>query len=141
MSSQLESSLPSKSFQDRLKDIDHLKPGPEYFEARRKLWLEQTSNHRQRQHPQAVQNLVELLDDPNAVYSRYTWDNSLRKIWKNLSTGAKLKHNFPLNLLIKLLHAAWMRDDTWPPGAIAPDSDDERQAAADAAVGQIPVVP
>jgi hypothetical protein len=25
---------------------------------------------------------------------------------------------------IKIVHAAWLRDNTWPPGAVAPDPDD-----------------
>lgn len=25
---------------------------------------------------------------------------------------------------IKIVHAAWLRDDTWPSGALAPESDD-----------------
>jgi hypothetical protein len=26
---------------------------------------------------------------------------------------------------IKIVHAAWLRDDTWPPGGVAPEPDDE----------------
>ena len=25
---------------------------------------------------------------------------------------------------VKIVHAAWARDNTWPPGAVAPESDD-----------------
>jgi hypothetical protein len=34
-------------------------------------------------------------------------------------------HPFCFLLQIKIIHAAWLRDQTWPAGAIAPEPDDE----------------
>lgn len=40
--------------------------------------------------------------------------------------GGRLKRSLPLTLVIKVIHAGWLRDpDTWPSGAVAPDSDQD----------------
>ncbi|KAF5363420.1 hypothetical protein D9756_000385 [Leucocoprinus leucothites] len=104
-------------------------PGPNYFRARRQLWLTPRSDRGQKikQSPvsSAQKRLVEILQAPEAVYSDSCWRNGIEKAWKGLSKGERLRHRLPLSLTIKVLQASWIRDDTWPAGMRAPESDDE----------------
>ncbi|RDB22551.1 hypothetical protein Hypma_010013 [Hypsizygus marmoreus] len=116
------------TFDDILAAADLPPPGPEFYAARRKLWLTPRSDVQPRASPQGQstsrQRLEQLLSTPNAVQNDYVWNNGVEKVYKNLSAGGRLKRRLPMALIIKILHAAWLRDDTWPVGAVAPEPDD-----------------
>jgi hypothetical protein len=71
------------------------------------------------------QKLESLLNSPGAVCDDVVWRSGVEKVWKGLAAGGRLKRRLPLNLVIRIIHSAWLRDpDTWPPGAVAPEPDD-----------------
>ncbi|TFK71787.1 hypothetical protein BDN72DRAFT_764297 [Pluteus cervinus] len=102
-------------------------PGPEYYAARRALWLTPRGARFGPQPPPVptptVQKLDKLLRSPDAVNSNEVWEG-VGPVWKAIDAGQKLKQPLPMKLIIKLLHAAWLRDSTWPAGAEAPQTDD-----------------
>ncbi|KAJ7590899.1 hypothetical protein C8J56DRAFT_546228 [Mycena floridula] len=120
----------TKSFESRLAESDLPPPGPSHYAARRALWLaapvtppqsppNSPSNSRQR--------LELLLSSPGAVNNDEIWKSGVEKVWRGLNAGQRLKRTLPLNLVIKILHFAWIRDSTWPVGLEAgPDSEHER---------------
>lgn len=134
---------PSKSFDDILASSDLPPPGPDHFAARRALWLAPRSSSPPRTPEPSTsrRRLQEVLSSPGAERSDQVWHGGVEKVWKGLSAGGRLKRRLPMNLIvrpgynlrfsfftflvkIKILHAAWLRDNTWPAGAAAPDSDD-----------------
>ncbi|KAF9453030.1 hypothetical protein P691DRAFT_802410 [Macrolepiota fuliginosa MF-IS2] len=105
-------------------------PGPDYYRARRQLWLSpQQDGSRSTSHSQYTstshEKLKKTLQTPGVVYSDSCWRNGIEKVWKGLSKGERLKGRLPLNLIIKVVHASWVRDKTWPAGMQAPEPDDE----------------
>ncbi|KAF9481817.1 hypothetical protein BDN70DRAFT_991561 [Pholiota conissans] len=103
-------------------------PGPEYYAARRKLWLTPLdaacSSARMAANSQKIESLLSHEDKLYSVQA-----------WRSISSGQRLKRNLPLPVLIKITHAAWLRDNTWPAGIVAPDSDEEQAANPDAMAG------
>ncbi|KAG6911250.1 hypothetical protein DXG01_003117 [Tephrocybe rancida] len=116
-----------KSFDDVLDAAVLPPPGPELYAARRALWLTPRPNSPR---PSSIapsssrQRLEHLLRPPSAAEGDYAWNHGVKRVWKSLDAGDKLKKRLPLALIIKILYAAWLRDDTWPVGAIAPEPDD-----------------
>ncbi|KAK0230991.1 hypothetical protein IW262DRAFT_1453914 [Armillaria fumosa] len=106
-------------------------PGPSYYAARRALWLTPPSNLNQtraNKEPLAVaqqKKLTDLVNDPSKAQTESGWNEGIRLVWEGLSSGRKLTISMPLSLIIKITHAAWIRDNTWPSGAMAPGPDDE----------------
>ncbi|KIJ58309.1 hypothetical protein HYDPIDRAFT_104790 [Hydnomerulius pinastri MD-312] len=102
-------------------------PGPTHYAVRRFWWL--TPTKKTRPPPRASSSrarLEQLLNRPNAVYSDDAWNGGVEEVWKGLVGNKKLKHSLPMNLVIKVLHAGWLRDgETWPMGAVVPDSDED----------------
>ncbi|KAF7292291.1 hypothetical protein HMN09_01212700 [Mycena chlorophos] len=68
--------------------------------------------------------LEQVLSAPDAITSDDVWFGSVEKIWKGLSAGGKLKRRLPMRLVVKIVHAAWVRDQTWPAGAVVQDDDE-----------------
>ncbi|KAF9569090.1 hypothetical protein CPC08DRAFT_598977, partial [Agrocybe pediades] len=114
------------SFEDLLQSSSLPAPGPEYYAARRRLWLTPRGNPRPPPESPTRRRLEDLMNLPDAVQSKEIWDNHIQQIWKGISTGGRLKLTLPLNLIIKIMHAAWLRDATWPAGMEVPASDDEQ---------------
>ncbi|KAJ3894015.1 hypothetical protein GG344DRAFT_42110 [Lentinula edodes] len=114
------------SFQHILETSELPPPGPLYYAARRALWLKSPDNNTPRQFSPSTSRhkLENLLDTPDAIYSDAVWEGGIHKVWKGLSGGASLKRRLPLNLVIKIVHCAWVRDETWPMGRVAPEPDD-----------------
>ncbi|KAG7449024.1 uncharacterized protein BT62DRAFT_929022 [Guyanagaster necrorhizus] len=106
-------------------------PGPSYYTARRALWLtpRNTSNQTKANKEPLVlaqqKKLTDLVNDPTKAQTESGWNEGIRLVWEGLSNGRKLTVSMPLSLIIKITHAAWIRDNTWPLGAIAPEPDDE----------------
>ncbi|KAI0638013.1 hypothetical protein C8Q77DRAFT_405521 [Trametes polyzona] len=105
-------------------------PGPELFHARRYLWLQPGPNRPLPAQPYPPRDRLEsLLATPGAIESDATWRAGLEGVWNGLvgdgHREVRLKHRLPLGLVIKILQAGWIREGTWPRGAIAPASDDE----------------
>lgn len=101
-------------------------PGPAHYAARRALWLTPTKVPNRSPPSSSRQRLEHLLSEKDAVNSEEAWKNGIEKVWKGLVNGGRLKRSLPLSLVIKVIHAGWLRDpDTWPPGAAAPDSDQD----------------
>ncbi|KAJ6515706.1 hypothetical protein C8R45DRAFT_1205919, partial [Mycena sanguinolenta] len=103
--------------------------GVEFYEARRAQWLtppvppptrppgaEPSSSRRK---------LEQVLSAPDALTNDDVWFGSVEKIWKGLGAGGRLKRRLPMRLVIKIIHASWLRDDTWPANQVAPEPDDE----------------
>ncbi|KAF8897708.1 hypothetical protein BD779DRAFT_1667638 [Infundibulicybe gibba] len=143
----VQPSAPVKCFEDVMATSVLPPPGPAYYAARRELWLKPRSPKqldRQPEHSTSRQRLEKLLNSPGAVENDDIWDDSIEKIWKGLSAGGRLKRRLPMALIvrpphcistslipikivvdqIKIIHAAWIHDDTWPVGTVVPDSDD-----------------
>ncbi|KAG1806640.1 uncharacterized protein HD556DRAFT_1323235 [Suillus plorans] len=103
--------------------------GPAHYAARRALWLTPTKVHRRSPPSSSRQRLEQLLSEPGAVNNEQAWKDGIEKVWKGLVNGGRLKRSLPLTLVIKVIHAGWLRDpDTWPSGAVAPDSDQDLAA-------------
>ncbi|PPQ65936.1 hypothetical protein CVT26_010698 [Gymnopilus dilepis] len=121
------------SFDEILQSSSLPSPGPEYYEARRRLWLTPKGPPRPPSQPSSSRRRLEdLFNQPGAVHSQEVWSSGLEKVWRGLSSGGRPKSNLPLPIVIKIIHAAWLRDRTWPPGMEAPDSDDEQPAQGSA---------
>ncbi|KAG2077253.1 hypothetical protein BDR04DRAFT_985730, partial [Suillus decipiens] len=103
--------------------------GPAHYAARRALWLTPTKVHHSSPPSSSRQRLEQLLNEPAAVNNEQAWKDGIEKVWKGLMNGGRLKRSLPLTLVIKVIHAGWLRDpDTWPSGAVAPDSDQDPAA-------------
>lgn len=122
-------------------------PGPDFYRARRQLWLTPRADRSLNiSTPEAIStsraSLEDVLRKPEAVYSDSCWKRGIGRVWKGLSKGEHLKHRLPLSVIvrpapsknrwqsfnspkIKVVHASWVRDDTWPAGLRAPEPDDE----------------
>jgi hypothetical protein len=124
----LKLSEPTLSFQHVLATATDLPPpGPAYYAARRALWLTPlpSSQARSLEPSSSRQKLENLLNSPGAACDDVVWKGGVEKVWKGLAAGGRLKRRLPLNLIIQIIHSAWLRDpDTWPPGAVAPEPDD-----------------
>jgi len=134
------------AFDDLLAAANLPPPGPEYYAARRKLWLTPRKGIQKtaRQPPPGHRKLEALLNLPDAATNDQVWHGGVAAIWMNMATGASLKCGLPLPLMvgglvclsdiystplqIKVIYAAWLRDATWPAGAVAPDSDGAPEA-------------
>ncbi|KAF9268163.1 hypothetical protein L218DRAFT_599418 [Marasmius fiardii PR-910] len=115
----------TQSFEERLKAPDLPPPGPSYYAARRALWLTPTDHIREPATPSSSRRKLEkLLSTPDTVTNDQVWKGGVEKVWKGLSSGVSLKKKLPMELVVKILHCAWVQDGTWPAGAIAPESDD-----------------
>ena len=92
------------SFDQILQQASLPEPGPDYYAARRRIWLTPTrvlpppppaSSSRQR-----IENLFNQSNGHSIVYSHEAWRNGLEKVWKGLSSGVRLKYNLPLNIVV-----------------------------------------
>ncbi|KAG5341946.1 hypothetical protein J132_06040 [Termitomyces sp. J132] len=116
---------PVQSFDDILDSSPLPPPGPDFYTARRALWLTPRPSISASPGPSASrQRLEQLLSAPNAAEGDYAWNHGVKKVWESLDAGGKLKKRLPLSLIIKIIYAAWLRNDTWPTGAVAPEPDD-----------------
>ncbi|KAF9821258.1 hypothetical protein IEO21_00866 [Rhodonia placenta] len=114
------------SFQDRLAVSAMPPPGPAYFNARRALWWIPTQDTPRPADPSpARQRLEQMLSKEGAEEDDLIWSAGVERVWQGLTGGAVLKKRLPLNIVVKLLLAGWIRDGTWPRGKVAPEPDDE----------------
>lgn len=122
--------LPNRSTSSSLISNPEFPPsGPAHYAARRALWLTPTRVHHRSPPSSSRQRLEQLLNEPGAVNNEQAWKDGIEKVWKGLVNGGRLKRSLPLTLVIKVIHAGWLRDpDTWPSGAVAPDSDQDPAA-------------
>lgn len=122
--------------------------GPAFYAARRALWLTPPPNAVPKQPVVSTsrRRLAKLLHTPNAVQNETIWRSDIQKIWQGLNSGAQLKRSVPLELVvrrtcsscavplrlfqIKIVQSAWIRDNTWPSGAVAPADSEPDTAAA-----------
>ncbi|KIM68859.1 hypothetical protein SCLCIDRAFT_1209068 [Scleroderma citrinum Foug A] len=101
-------------------------PGLAHYAARRTLWLTPTKVPEHSPSSSSRLRLEQLLSQPGAVHSDEAWKDGVEKVWKGLVGGGRLRRRLPMNLVIKVIHAGWLRDpETWPAGAVVPESDDE----------------
>ncbi|KAG6336534.1 hypothetical protein ID866_2556 [Astraeus odoratus] len=106
-------------------------PGPAHYAARRALWLTPTKVPEHAPSSSSRLRLEQLLSQPGAVHSDEAWKGGVEKVWKGLVGGGRLRRRLPMHLVIKVIHAGWLRDpETWPTGAVAPESDDEPSRSA-----------
>ncbi|KAH9482575.1 hypothetical protein JR316_0004675 [Psilocybe cubensis] len=118
------------SFDEILQSSSLPSPGPDYYAARREIWLTSRPHitHRPPPPSNSRKKLEEVFSRPGAVYNEDIWANGLDKVWKGLSSGGKLRVSLPMGLIIQIIHAGWLRDKTWPAGLEVKDSGDEQQA-------------
>ncbi|KAF5390634.1 hypothetical protein D9757_002638 [Collybiopsis confluens] len=124
----------TSDFQQILEASELPPPGPQYYAARRALWLrkslQKSSDDSNVQAPRQLppstsrHKLENLLNSPDAIYDDQVWEGGIQKVWNGLSGGASLKRRLPMSLVIRIVHCAWIRDETWPVGAVAPEPDD-----------------
>ncbi|KAI0824751.1 hypothetical protein BC628DRAFT_1377594 [Trametes gibbosa] len=111
-------------FEQRLAATDPSEHGQHLFDARRALWREPGPNPRVPPQPNPSQQRLEnILATPGALESDKTWEAGIDRVWDGLVGGARLRHRLPLALVIKILQAGWIREGTWPRGAVVADSD------------------
>lgn len=111
--------------------------GPELWASRRARWttpsdgrtLAEVVHARRAADDAAQRRLVDIMREPGAEENQDVWSSGLNQVWRGLVTGVKLKRPLPLPTGIKVLHAGWLRDGTWPEGAAPPSSDAETPAA------------
>jgi len=135
-----EPQQPRPTFDQILENAELPSPGPDYFAARRRLWLTpRVDVDPTPPTPSAARDkLEEILSHPNSAHSSEVWNNGLERVWKGLSSGGRLKNRLPMNLIIKIIYIAWLRDKTWPAGMQAPDSDDEMQEDGTTTTTKVP---
>ncbi|KIJ57056.1 hypothetical protein M422DRAFT_127528, partial [Sphaerobolus stellatus SS14] len=81
----------------------------------RHLWLTPKAGHPRPRSPSTSRTrLEELMARPDAMTSDVVWDAGVKNVWKGLVAGGKLRRSLPLDLVIKILKAGWIRDGTWP---------------------------
>lgn len=77
-------------------------PGPDYFAARRALWL-QTPPHGLPAPPSpgpSRAKLETLLSQAGAVESDEVWRAGLKNVWKGLVGGNQLRKRLPLGIVV-----------------------------------------
>ncbi|KAJ7765067.1 hypothetical protein DFH07DRAFT_719449, partial [Mycena maculata] len=104
--------------------------GPTFYAARRLRWLTPPVPTARPASPtpsssSSRRKLEAALSTPDALTSDVVWHTNVEKIWKGLGAGGRLKRRLPMRLVIKIIHAAWLRDQTWPVGLVAPEPDDD----------------
>ncbi|KAI0796827.1 hypothetical protein C8Q75DRAFT_802504 [Abortiporus biennis] len=115
------------TFQDLLETTDLPEQGPALFAARRALWYARRTDIEAPETSHMNSTLEAVLNGDRALDSDEVWNAGLGRIWKGIVGGSRLKRRLPLNSVIKILQAGWVREGTWPRGGIAPDSDDDLQ--------------
>ncbi|EAU84386.2 hypothetical protein CC1G_01382 [Coprinopsis cinerea okayama7 len=114
-------------FEQLLQNSNLPAPGPDHYNARRRLWLKPGWSPSQKP-PKAAspsrQKLEAVLNNPNMLQDIQCW-RKLDRVWKNLSNGSSLNESLPMSMIIRIVHAAWVRDNLWPAGVQAPEPDDE----------------
>ena len=87
------------TFDELLAVTDLPPPGPELYAARRKLWLTpRQSDQQASQLPSMAQRKLDNL--LNKVADDRVWNSSIGPAWKRISTGANLKQNIPMALMV-----------------------------------------
>jgi len=114
-------------------DFDHLlistelpSPGPAYYEARRKLWLTPRPQRvalAPKPNPNRRRKIERLLTPSKAINSFQYWEK-IADLWKGVCTGRKFAERMPLRLMVAVVHATWVQDETWPNGAVVQSSDE-----------------
>ncbi len=93
------------TFDQILQHTELPNPGPEYYEARRRLWLTPRISPSPQGPSSAREKLEEILSRPNAVHSINLWNNGLERVWKGLSSGGNLKSRLPMALVVRILES------------------------------------
>jgi hypothetical protein len=96
------------TFDQILQQAELPNPGPEYYEARRRLWLTPRMVPSPRGLSSAREKLEEILSRPNAVHSINLWNNGLERVWKGLSSGGNLKIRLPMALVVRILQSFFL---------------------------------
>ncbi|KAI0729337.1 hypothetical protein C8Q72DRAFT_742628, partial [Fomitopsis betulina] len=113
-------------FEQRIASTQMPQPGPAYFQARRALWWQPMVVSRQPAESSTPRRTLEdLLATENAYEDDGIWRAGVGKVYRALVDGARLKKRMPLRLVVRILLAGWVRDGTWPRGAVINDPDDE----------------
>lgn len=78
-------------------------PGPEYFAARRALWMQiPPRGPSTPPSPGASRAKLEaLLSQPGAVESDEVWRAGLKNVWKGLVGGNQLRKRLPLAIVVR----------------------------------------
>ena len=77
-------------------------PGPDFYDARRRLWLTPSPRVKPATDPPSSsrQKLEFLLNQPDAIHNQDLWHHSLEKIWDGFSSGGRLKYRLPMKLIV-----------------------------------------
>ncbi|KAL1738647.1 hypothetical protein HDZ31DRAFT_50660 [Schizophyllum fasciatum] len=131
------SAIKADSFDELLGLTPMPPPGPEFFAARRALWIsdwkktESKSRTPSTPPSSARQRLEQQTASPDVIYNDQVWAAHLQKIWKSLAAGDRFKYPMPLRIVVRIAQASWLRDNIWPPGmVVASSSDEELEAPA-----------
>ncbi len=89
-------------YQERLAAADLPPPGPDYFAARRALWLAPgEAPSRPTEANSSRRRLETLLATPDALEDDVIWQTGVDRVWRGLLGGARLKHPLPLTLVVR----------------------------------------
>ncbi|TFL00502.1 hypothetical protein BDV98DRAFT_474739, partial [Pterulicium gracile] len=101
--------------------------GPALYHQRREAWLTPRSMKQPSSPPPpspSQKRLEQLLGDHADGKPPPAWNNGLETVWNGLAKGNKLRHQLPLQTVVKIVHRAWIHDKTWPSQAVVPESDE-----------------
>jgi hypothetical protein len=87
---------------DRLAEQPMPPPGPDFYNARRQLWLAPRPGGSQpfSSLPAPRADLEGLLRTEEALYTDSRWNKGIGKVWTRLSKGAHLKYRLPMDLVV-----------------------------------------
>lgn len=93
------------TFEELLSVADMPPPGPDYYAARRELWLKPPivpiSRPLSATSASSRQRLEKILAEPNAIYNEHLWRNSIEKVWMGLMNGGRLKKRLPMAVVVR----------------------------------------
>lgn len=97
--------MSSLTFEDLIDQADMPPPGPDYYDARRALWLapRNSTSPATRTHPPIHQRLTQLLSSPLPLHGDEVWHSGLERVWLSLSSGGRLKQRLPMDMLVCFL--------------------------------------
>jgi len=108
-------------------------PGPEHYHARREIWrtapIKASTEHPPTEEsatPTPTEKISAMIASASSIASEDLWNRGLRTLSQGLLEGHRLRKPLGMDVVIKILHATWLRDGTWPSATINPPfSDDE----------------
>lgn len=94
--------LPQPGLDDRLAEHPMPSAGPDFYNARRQLWLTppQGRSHILSPPPSFSADLEDFLQADEALHANSCWNKVIDRVWARLSKGVRLKNRLPLGFVV-----------------------------------------